>query len=247
MGIVTGPLKATSSTLPKGIIQIRIVPILIRTMTVDTQTDARVSWSEVLRTREVIHKRYATIWQVPVLRKRFELIRSLLNYGARVLDVGAGDAGWGPRLQKAIKNITYKTVDIDPNQSPDYRSMQEIQQEFDLVISWEVIEHLTLADGENMIRECERVLCPGGKLVISTPNIFNPSRYLMDSTHLTPYCYEELGGLCLRAGLEVQEIYRTFNASTVQFFLKRVFSTPFHRLVGIDYTKSIIVVAEKKA
>ncbi|MFQ5964425.1 MAG: class I SAM-dependent methyltransferase [Candidatus Scalinduaceae bacterium] len=216
-------------------------------MSIYTQTDERVSWSEVLRKRDVIHKRYASIWQVPVLRKRFRLILSLLIDGARVLDVGAGDAGWGPRLQKATTNITYKTVDIDPNQSPDYRSMQEIQQEFDLIISLEVIEHLTLADGENMIRECERILSPGGKLVISTPNIFNPSRFLMDSTHLTPYSYEELGGLCLRAGLEVQEIYRTFNASTVQFFLKRAFVTPIHRFIGIDYTKSIIIVAKKRA
>ncbi len=214
-------------------------------MSIHQQTDTRVSWSDVFRARDLIHKRYAAIWQVPVLRKRFGLIQSLLFNGARVLDVGAGDAGWGQRLQESNTNITYKTVDIDPNRSPDYRSMQEIQQEFDLIISWEVIEHLTLEDGENMIRECERVLGPGGKLVISTPNIFNPSRYLMDSTHLTPYSYEELGGLCLRAGLEVQEIYRTFNASTVQFFLKRVFIAPIHRLVGVDYTKSIIIIAKK--
>ncbi|MFV1976804.1 MAG: class I SAM-dependent methyltransferase [Candidatus Scalindua sp.] len=214
-------------------------------MSICSQTDVRVSWSEVLRARDVIHKRYATIWQVPVLRKRFELIRSLLFDGVRVLDVGAGASEWGKRLQKAITNVTYKTVDIDPNLSPDYRSMQEIQQKFNLIISWEVIEHLTLEAGENIIRECERVLSPGGKLVISTPNIFNPSRYLMDSTHLTPYSYEELGGLCLRTGLEVQEIYRTFNASTVQFFLKRALIAPIHRFAGIDYTKSIIIVAKK--
>ncbi len=214
-------------------------------MSISSQTDTQSSWSKVLHTRDVIHKRYTAIWQVPVLRKRFKLIRSLLFDGVRILDVGAGAAEWGPRLQKVTTNITYKTVDIDPNQSPDYRSIQEIQQEFDLIISWEVIEHLTLEAGENMIRECERVLSPGGKLIISTPNIFNPSRYLMDSTHLTPYSYEELGGLCLRAGLEVQEIYRTFNASTVQFFLKRALIAPIHRFVGIDYTKSIIIVAKK--
>jgi 2-polyprenyl-3-methyl-5-hydroxy-6-metoxy-1,4-benzoquinol methylase len=169
----------------------------------------------------------------------------LLFEGVRVLDVGAGAAEWGQRLQKVITNVTYKTVDIDPNRSPDYRSVQEIQQKFDLITSWEVIEHLTLEAGEDLIKECERVLSPGGKLVISTPNIFNPSRYLMDSTHRTPYSYEELGGLCLRARLEVQEIYRTFNASMVQFFLKRALIAPIHRFVGVDYTKSIIIIAKK--
>lgn len=218
----------------------------MKTTPIDTQTYPRISWTEVSHTRDVIHNRYATIWQVPVLRKRFKLIQSLVIDGMRVLDVGAGNAGWEQRLRKIITNITYKTVDIDPNRNPDYRSMQEIQQEFDLIISWEVIEHLTLTDGENMIRECERVLSPGGTLVISTPNIFNPSRYLMDSTHLTPYSYEELGGLCLRAGLEVQKIYRTFNAPTVQFFLKRAFFAPIHYFLGIDYAKSIIIIAKKK-
>lgn len=151
-----------------------------RTMPVNKQTDSQVSWSNVFFNRDLIHKQYNSIWRVPVLRKRFALVKSLMNDGARVLDVGAGNSEWGQRLQKAYANITFKTVDIDPKLNPDYRSMHEIPNRFDLIISWEVIEHLNLEEGENLIKECTRVLCPGGNLVINTPNIFNPSCYLTD-------------------------------------------------------------------
>ncbi len=214
-------------------------------MSNEQQENTQLSWSEVFETRNVIHRRYPTVWLIPVLRKRFELIRPLLIDGMMILDVGAGKAEWGSRLRKINKNITYKTVDIDPGQSPDYRSLQEIRQKFDLIICWEVIEHLTLEAGKDMIRGCENVLKPGGKLVISTPNIFNPSQFLMDSTHITPYSYEELGGLCLRAGFTVQEIYRTFHASILKFYLKTIFAASIHRIVGIDFTKSIIIIARK--
>ncbi|MDR4503502.1 MAG: methyltransferase domain-containing protein [Candidatus Scalindua sp.] len=209
------------------------------------QTDTRISWSNVFRNRDEIHKRYNSIWKVPVLRKRLELVRSLMKDGARILDVGAGNSEWGRRLKRIYADIIFKTVDVDPALSPDYGSLHEVEEHFDLIISWEVIEHLTLQEGEDLIRECARVLQSGACLVMSTPNIFNPSCYLMDSTHRTPYSYEELGGLCLRAGLEVQEIYRTYNASRVKFFLKRIFIAPFHRMIGVDYTKSVIVVARK--
>ncbi len=209
------------------------------------QTDVHISWSHLFRNRDEIHKRYNSIWKVPLLRKRLELVKSLMKDGSRVLDVGAGNSEWGRRLQRFYTDITFKTVDVDPDLTPDFTGMHEVQDQFDLIISWEVIEHLTLQEGEDLIIECARVLEPGACMVMSTPNIFNPSCYLMDSTHCTPYSYEELGGLCLRAGLEVQELYRTYNASTVKFFLKRMFLAPFHRLIGVDYAKSIIIVARK--
>ena len=40
-----------------------------------------------------------------------------------------------------------------------------------LVFSEHVIEHLPLAGGINMLRESFRVLCPGGRIRISTPSL----------------------------------------------------------------------------
>jgi predicted SAM-dependent methyltransferase len=40
-----------------------------------------------------------------------------------------------------------------------------------LIYSEHFIEHLNLQDGFNLLRECVRVLCPGGIMRISTPNV----------------------------------------------------------------------------
>jgi predicted SAM-dependent methyltransferase len=42
---------------------------------------------------------------------------------------------------------------------------------FDLVFSEHMIEHLTYADGQQCLRECHRVLRPGGRIRVATPSL----------------------------------------------------------------------------
>ncbi|WP_312858469.1 class I SAM-dependent methyltransferase [Pseudonocardia pini] len=58
----------------------------------------------------------------------------------------------------------------------------------DVVVSLQVIEHLW--DQEGFLRECRRVLAPGGELLVSTPNriTFSPGR----DTPLNPFHTREL-------------------------------------------------------
>ncbi|WP_149359053.1 class I SAM-dependent methyltransferase [Lolliginicoccus suaedae] len=74
----------------------------------------------------------------------------------------------------------------------------------DVVINLQVIEHLW--DQVQFIRECARVLRPGGELLISTPNriTFSPGR----DTPLNPFHTRELNGreleeLLIEGGLRV--------------------------------------------
>ncbi len=56
---------------------------------------------------------------------------------------------------------------------------------FDYVFSEHMIEHVTFADGERMLRECYRVLKIGGKLRICTPNLhFLISLYQAEKSQL---------------------------------------------------------------
>lgn len=42
---------------------------------------------------------------------------------------------------------------------------------FDRVYSEHMIEHVSFHDGKRMLQECFRVLCPGGRIRISTPDL----------------------------------------------------------------------------
>jgi hypothetical protein len=67
----------------------------------------------------------------------------------------------------------------------------------------------------------------------------------MDATHKVAYHYAELGGILLNQGLEVLGIYRTFNASVTKYFLRLTLFYPLHRILDVDFAKSIIIMAGK--
>lgn len=100
----------------------------------------------------------------------------------RVLDVGCG-AGYGS-AELANSAISVTGIDISADAiayaTEHYVRPNLIYQQaraaqlpfpdasFDLVVAFEVIEHLT--DWERLIAEARRVLSPGGQFVVSTPN-----------------------------------------------------------------------------
>lgn len=79
-------------------------------------------------------------------------------------------------------------------------------QSFDLVVLGDVIEHVP--DGLSLLRECYRVLRPGGHLVLSTVNRWDVRRFFQgqrwsgraDPTHVHLYSPLELRKALVRAG-----------------------------------------------
>ena len=77
----------------------------------------------------------------------------------------------------------------------------------DAVVSLQVIEHLW--EQERFLRECHRVLRPGGALLISTPNrfTFSPGRDTpLNPFHTRELAPDELAGLVRDAGLADVEV-----------------------------------------
>ncbi len=206
-----------------------------------------VSWSKLFTYRDQIHGRYPEIWDLKILRKRFPLMLENIRDGEKILDIGASNRNLEERLKRHYPNLIYKSMDVDREQVHDFYSLEEIQETFDVVFLFEVIEHLELEEGLNVLEKVYGLLHGGGRLILTTPNVFNPSRFWRDATHKVAYCYDELGGLLLAQGFQIKAMYRTYSDAFHRYLFRLYVMAPLHRYLGVDFAKSILVIAEKKS
>ena len=204
-----------------------------------------ISWSKLFQYRDQIHRCYPKIWDLRILRKRFPLMVENIRDGEKVLDIGASNRNLEGRLKRYYPNLIYKTMDVDREQSHDFYSLEEIREFFDVVFLFEVIEHLDIEEGVQLLKKIYHLLNGGGRLILTTPNVFNPSRFWRDATHRVAYCYDELGGLLLSQGFQIKMMYRTYSDAFHRYLFRLYVMAPLHRYLGIDFAKSILVVAEK--
>ena len=137
--------------------------------------------------------------------------------GRTVLEAGCGE-GYGADMiadvarrvigldydESAVAHVRarYPRVDIRQGNLADLPLDDE---SVDVVVNFQVIEHLW--DQAQFLRECHRVLVPGGELLVSTPNriTFSPGR----DTPLNPFHTRELNAaelteLLVEAGFRVE-------------------------------------------
>lgn len=209
--------------------------------------DKGISWSKLFEYRDKIHQNYPEVWNLKILRKRFPLMVKNIRDGEKILDVGASNRDLEGRLKRRYPNLIYKSMDVDREQVHDFYSLEDIRETFDVVFLFEVIEHLELEEGLKVIEKVYGLLNGGGRLILTTPNVFNPSRFWRDATHKVAYCYDELGGLLLAQGFRINGMYRTYNEAFHRYFFRLYVMAPLHRYLGIDFAKSILVIAEKRS
>ncbi|HYA90550.1 MAG TPA: class I SAM-dependent methyltransferase [Thermodesulfobacteriota bacterium] len=206
-----------------------------------------IPWSTLFQYRDEIHARYPEIWDLKILRKRFPLVMKTIQDHEKVLDIGASNRNLQERLKRHFPKLVYKSMDIDREQFHDFYSLEEVQESFDVVFLFEVIEHLGLEEGVQLIKKIYDLLNEGGRLILTTPNVFNPSRFWRDATHKVAYCYDELGGLLLAHGFQIKAMYRTYSDAFHRYLFRIYVMAPLHRYLGVDFAKSILMIAEKKS
>lgn len=113
--------------------------------------------------------------------------------GNRILDVGAGNRLMETRLREHGYAGVYHSVDVNEEFPHEYRSLDEVRDTYDTVFMFELIAHLTLDEFDTVLGHATRILAPGGRLLISTPNPghFN-QLWRTDMTHITAYPLHDL-------------------------------------------------------
>jgi 2-polyprenyl-3-methyl-5-hydroxy-6-metoxy-1,4-benzoquinol methylase len=97
----------------------------------------------------------------------------------RLLDVGAGSGALAARLQQLGFEVSacdlfpgqFQAADIPFTVANASESLPFPDQSFEAITCLETVEHLE--DQFRFARECARVLLPGGRLLITTPNILS--------------------------------------------------------------------------
>jgi len=142
----------------------------------------------------------------------------------RVLDVGCG-CGYHDVLMaerpgvEVVEGIDYsaRSVEAADREYAHPRVQRRVGDLFaeppggyDLVVSFQVIEHLT--DQAGFMEACARQTCPGGWVAVGTPNrlrldnrvrmALGRERLLIDPMHFRELSAAELGDLAAGAGLE---------------------------------------------
>jgi SAM-dependent methyltransferase len=121
-------------------------------------------------------------WQVDLREGRLRKVARLLlrEKPGRMLDIGCSDGVFTSPLIPAGWEITGTEISLAAARAARERGLRVVQADvarplpfadarFDLVWAGEIIEHLI--DTDLFIAECRRVLRPGGKLLLTTPNL----------------------------------------------------------------------------
>lgn len=202
------------------------------------------SWSSYHKVRKGIRAKFKSIYDLKIKKKLFDIVIENIDEGSKVLDFGASNKDLVNKIQSRKKNIICKTMDVDPQGSHDFSSVDDIDEKFDVIILSEVIEHIEFNSGIKLIKELYGKLSDGGRIIISTPNLHHPNRF-WDIDHITAYRYDDVGTVLSIAGFNVTGMFRTYNDS----FFKRLFriyvAGIIHRYLDVDFAKSVVVVGTK--
>lgn len=116
------------------------------------------------------------------------------------------------------------------------------------VLASNFLEHLDRDDVSNCLRECRRVLAPGGHMIVIQPNFrIRPQHYFDDYTHRTILTHHSLRDWMESLGLEVVRVEPRFLPLTLKSRLRHG-----HRLMPLylalpyrPFASQMLVVARR--
>lgn len=206
-----------------------------------------ITWIKLKEKRETLKKVFSSnILKIPLIygTKKKIIMRLLENEkNKKLLDIGAGTKFLENFCLE--KNIIYKSMDINTSIYYDYYSMDEINENFNIILLLDVIEHLSLQEGFSLLLKCYKILLNKGKIIITIPNIYHPNAIFSDCTHKTFYSWYDLAALVSIAGFKNLKIYRVSSKTKITHKVFSFLLMPFLRFLNIDYASGILIIGEK--
>jgi len=166
----------------------------------------------------------------------------------RLLDLGAGNLEVKKVLRDSGFDGEYETLDVGTEFAHTYTSIDQIAGHYGAILLLDVIEHLPLAAGLDLLHKSLALLEPGGVLVVQTPNgrcVRSP--FTSDMTHVQSYNLADLWAYLTALGSNCSGHRVVFDGqasllSRAENLLSRIVVT---RMLGLDYADNILLFARK--
>jgi 2-polyprenyl-3-methyl-5-hydroxy-6-metoxy-1,4-benzoquinol methylase len=171
--------------------------------------------------------RYRFADSIIVQRSQRHYVRLFLDRGVQaVLDVGCGRGLFGELLRDA--GLRFRGIDASPEAIEECRkrgfhavervdALDFVAQQlaagerFPGIFCSHLVEHLQAGPATGFLEGCARLLAPGGRLIVVTPNPQNPAvlghHFWLDPTHVRPYPRPLLESILESSGLAIARTY----------------------------------------
>ena len=188
-------------------------------------------------------------WKIPFSSKKpYDIsLSSVLNYNCpKILDFGANDKNYLDFLNTKKIDFSYKSFDQDRSLYHDYYDIDQINERFDIVCMFAVIEHIQpkhLID--NILPKIYSFINPGGTIIIYTNNIYHPLGIRMDLDHEIGYGLRELHAIMTESSFKTFRYYRNGGVNKYLFpfynFISKYILFPYR----VDFATSVYYEAKK--
>lgn len=202
-----------------------------------------INWSRVRKGRDAANRELPPLRRLPLEDSGRSLLLKTVSKGDQILDIGANDRNVEALLNARGVKVDYRSFDMDRSLPHDYYDLAQVDRQFSLILIFDVIEHLMPTDVATLLDRVRDLLQPGGRILVSTPNVDHPVRFWRDCTHITPFRYDELSGFLMVSGFIEIEVFR-LKKMKAKDWLRYAIAQPVLRLLDIDFAPGIAVRAK---
>jgi predicted SAM-dependent methyltransferase len=185
----------------------------------------------------------------PQLNEIEQVMFDRTRHAQRLLDFGAGDNRLKRKFQAGGFQGRYETLDLSTEEKHDYTSLSQVSGQFDAILCLEVVEHISLNDYVDLMDEFDKLILPGGTLIVSTPNPHCVvPMWAGDPGHVQQYPMADLGADFVIRGYQVEAFRVRYGrwpkgvSPRLRFFSMRVLCY----LLSVDYANGLVMIGKKK-